>query len=278
MPQALSSTDRDLRSLQGYRLLARLGKTVLRPGGVELTRGLLERAGLAGSDVLELAPGLGRTAVEIFTHGPRSYLGVEKDPDAARAVHDAIGPNNGQVRVADAAQTGLADGSVDVVVGEALLSMHGHDAKHAIVDEAARVLRPGGRYAIQEIALTPNGITEQARTDAREALSNAVKCHQHPLTVAEWMQLLAEHELVVDAVSTAPVALLEPRRLIADEGLRGALRFAKNLLGQRDARSRVRLMRRTFGARRKQLTAVGILAHKPGGGANPAPSKGKGCC
>ncbi len=263
--------------VQGYRLLAQLGKRVLRPGGIELTRGLLERVGLPNSDVLELAPGMGRTATEILTHRPRSYLGIEKNPDAAGTVQDAVGAN-GEVRVADAAQTGLRHGSADVVVGEALLSMQGDDVRHAIVNEVARVLRPGGRYGIHEVALIPNSISEEARADVQQALASAVKDGARLLTVAEWMQLLAEHELVVDMVSTAPVALLEPRRLVADEGLSGALRFVKNVLTHRDARRQVRAMRRAFHANRNRLAAVAILAHKPGGGANPAVSKGNGCC
>lgn len=273
----LPSTGRDNDSVQGHWLLARLGKRVLRPGGIELTRGLLERAGLSNSDVVELAPGMGRTATEILTHHPRSYTGAEQDPDAARGVQRIVG-DSGQVRVADAADTGLPDGSADVVIGEAMLSMQGDAAKHAIVTEATRVLRPGGRYAIHELALVPNGIDEHVKTDIRQALATSIKVNARPLTVAEWMQLLAEHELVIDAVTTAPMALLEPRRLVADEGFFGGLRFAKNLLTHRDARRRVLQMRRTFRAHRKQLAAVGILAHKPGGGANPAVSKGKGCC
>ncbi|HEU4363451.1 MAG TPA: methyltransferase domain-containing protein [Mycobacterium sp.] len=275
---ALPSAGRDDDSVQGHWLLVRLGKRVLRPGGIELTRGLLERAGLPNSDVVELAPGMGRTATEILTHEPRSYVGAEKDPDAARGVQRIVGDSGGQVKVVDAAETGLPNGSADVVIGEAMLSMQGDAAKHAIVAEATRVLRPGGRYAIHELALTPNSIDEQVKTDIRQALAVSIKINARPLTVAEWMQLLAEHELVVDAVTTAPMALLEPRRLVADEGFFGALRFAKNLLIHRDARRRVLQMRRTFRAHHKQLAAVGIVAHKPGGGANPAVSKGKGCC
>lgn len=272
------ATGRDDDSVQGHWLLARLGKRVLRPGGIELTRGLLERAGLPNSDVVELAPGLGRTATEILAHQPRSYIGAEKDPAAARGVQRILGDNGGQVRVVDAAETGLAAGSADVVIGEAMLSMQGDSTKHAIVAEAARLLRPGGRYAIHELALTPNSIDEHVKTEIRQSLAASIRVNARPLTVAEWMQLLAEHELVVDAVSTAPMALLEPRRLVADEGFFGALRFAKNLLLQRDARRRVLGMRRTFRTHHKQLAAVGIVAHKPGGGANPAVSKGKGCC
>jgi len=70
-------------AVQGHWLLARLGKRVLRPGGAELTHKLLALADLAASDVVELAPGLGRTAAEIIHRRPRSYVGVEQDPNAA---------------------------------------------------------------------------------------------------------------------------------------------------------------------------------------------------
>ena len=278
VPSVEGGHNADDATVEMHWLLARLGKRVLRPGGIELTRALLERAGLPGSDVLELAPGTGSTASEILARHPRSYVGAEKDPDAAAAVRAIVGEHGGEVRVADAAKTGLPDGSADVVVGEAMLSIQGDAVKEAIIGEVARVLRPGGRYAIHELALTPNSVEEDVKTEIRQALATSMNLDARPLTVSEWMELLAEHELVVDAVSTAPMAMLEPRRLIADEGLSGALRFAKNLLTHRDARRRVLGMRRTFRAHRRQLAAVAILAHKPGGGANPVQSKGKGCC
>ena len=145
----------------GHWLLARLGKRVLRPGGVELTRTLLVRAEVTNADVLELAPGLGRTAAEISARGPRSYVGAEGDPDAANRGSPVVA-GHGEVRVTDAADTGLPDASADVVIGEAMLTMQGDAAKHAIVAEAARVLRPRGRYAIHELALTPD--TSQKRS------------------------------------------------------------------------------------------------------------------
>lgn len=60
------------------------------------------------------------------------------------------------------------------------------------------------------------------------------------------------------------MALLQPRRLIADEALFGALRFAKNVLTHRDARKRVLTTSRTFRTHRERLTAVAIVARKPG--------------
>jgi SAM-dependent methyltransferase len=259
----LPSSNRPDENLQGHWLLARLGKRVLRPGGVELTRTLLARADVTGADVVELAPGLGRTATEILSRHPRSYLGAEADPDAANLVRNVVA-GHGEVRVADAAATELPDASADVVIGEAMLTMQGDAAKHAIVAEAARVLRPHGRYAIHELALTPDDVSEEVSTDIRQSLARAIKVNARPLTVGEWSQLLAGHGLVVDQVATAPMALLEPRRVIADEGLFGALRFAKNVLVHRDARKRVLGMRRTFRKHRERLAAVAIVATKPG--------------
>jgi SAM-dependent methyltransferase len=264
--QPLPSSSRADDSVAGHWLLVRLGKRVLRPGGVELTRTLLAHAELTDADVLELAPGLGRTAAEILARSPRSYIGAESDPDAAnvvRGVLTELGSGNGAVRVTDAAATGLPDASTDVVVGEAMLTMQGDAAKHAVVGEAARVLRPHGRYAIHELALTPDTVSADISTDIRQSLARAIKVNARPLTIAEWSRLLADHGLVVERVATAPMALLQPRRVIADEGFTGALRFAKNLLSNRDARKRVLTMRRTFRKHRERLTAVAIVARKP---------------
>lgn len=228
-----------------------------------MTRTLLTGAQVTGADVLELAPGLGRTAAEILARSPRSYVGAESDPDAAGLTRKAIA-GRGEVLTTDATDTGLPDASTDVVIGEAMLTMQGNDAKNAIVSEASRVLRPYGRYAIHELALTPDDVPEEISTDIRQSLARAIKVNARPLTVAEWSQLLANHGLIVDHVATAPMALLRPRRLIADEGFFGALRFAKNVLLQPAARRRVLTMRNTFRRHRDRLTAVAIVAHKPG--------------
>jgi len=263
--QPLPSSGRADDAVVGHWLLARLGKRVLRPGGVELTRTMLARAELNDADVLELAPGLGRTTAEILARGPRSYVGAESDPDAANVVRGVLaelGGANAGVRVADAATTGLPDASSDVVVGEAMLTMQGDAAKHAIVAEVSRVLRPHGRYAIHELALTPDTVPEAISTDIRQSLARATKVNARPLTIAEWSRLLADHGLVVDHVATAPMALLEPRRVISDEGILGALRIARNVLVHPDARKRMLMMRRTFRRHRQRLAAVAIVAHK----------------
>jgi SAM-dependent methyltransferase len=259
---------RDVDSGRGHRLLASLGKRVLRPGGVGLTRTLLGATGVTDADVVELAPGLGRTAAEIVALKPRSYHGVDQDRESVQATGPIVAAV-GTVSTADAARTGLPDASADVVIGEAMLTMQGEKLKAAIIAEAVRLLRPGGRYAIHELGLTPDHIDDQVKTEVRQALARSIKVNARPLTPAEWQQLLVEHGLVVDRVETAPMALLQPGRLISDEGLIGALCFARNLVTHRDVRRRVLAMRKTFRTHREHLTAVAIVAHKP----VPAPER-----
>lgn len=259
---ALPFAERADEAVQGHWLLARLGKRVLRPGGIELTHSLLGKAGIAGADVVELAPGLGRTAAEIIALGPRSYHGVDRDPTAVEAVAPIVA-GYGDVRTADASDTGLPDGCADVVIGEAMLTMQTDHAKAAIIAEAVRLLRPGGRYAIHELGLTPDDLPGEVKTDVRQALARSIKVNARPLTMREWERLLTEQGLVVDRTRTAPMALLQPRRLVSDEGLGGALRFGRNLLTNPGARKRVLAMRKTFRTHRKSINAVALIAHKP---------------
>ena len=170
LAEALPFADRPVEKAPGHWVLARAGKTVLRPGGLALSTWALKRAVLPGSDVVEFAPGLGVTASAIIEVGPASYVGVERDPNASARV-DAIASGVGRCVNADAAETGLPNESADVVVGEAMLSMQGEKAKRAIMSEAARILRPGGRYVIHELGMRPDSIAEEPATEIRRALA-----------------------------------------------------------------------------------------------------------
>ncbi|MFI2429181.1 class I SAM-dependent methyltransferase [Streptomyces sp. NPDC018955] len=248
--------------LPGYALLRSLGKRVLRPGGAELTRTMLTALGdLSGLDVVEIAPGTGTTASAIVAQGPRSYTGVERDALTTSTLERVL-RGRGSVRVADAAATGLDAGSADVVVGEAMLTMRSDTAKDAVVAEVHRVLRAGGRYAVHEVALLPDDLADGVKQDIRRSLARPLKVNARPLTVREWTALLSRHGLTVERAETAPMALLEPRRVVADEGPLGAARLARNIISDPAARDRVREMRRVFRAHRDSLAAVALIARR----------------
>ena len=58
---ALPISQRPASTAPGHWVLARVGKRVLRPGGLELTLQMLSNARLTGARVVEFAPGLGRS-------------------------------------------------------------------------------------------------------------------------------------------------------------------------------------------------------------------------
>jgi SAM-dependent methyltransferase len=249
--------------MPGHWLLARLGKRVLRPGGLEMTRTMLESLNIQSSDdVVEFAPGLGVTAKMTINRHPKSYTAVEEDPSAASRVRQILSGPRQQCVTGTAAETGLSNESATVVYGEAMLSMQGPEQKRRIVSDAHRVLKPGGRYALHELCLVPDDLDETIKQEIKHSLSHAIHVGTRPLTRAEWRRVLEAQGFSIQAEALRPMRLLEPDRLIQDEGFRGALHFGWNLLRDGDARRRVLEMRRVFTKHRTHLAAIMLVGIK----------------
>ncbi|MCC6547841.1 methyltransferase domain-containing protein [Candidatus Sumerlaeota bacterium] len=257
MHTATVQSSLDSRHAPGHWVLARLGKRVLRPGGLEATSLLLERLSISNNDrVVEFAPGLGITARRIIDSHPASYTGVERDEEVARKLRVNLGSESIRFVNACAQESGLEAGRADVVLGEAMLTMQPVETKRKIIAEAARLLRPAGRYGIHEIALVPEDISAEIRQEIRAGMSKVIHHGVTAQTVGEWEGLLAECGFKDIHVKLVPFRLLEPTRLIADEGICGAVRFAMNMVRMSEARERVLTMRRTFRRFAPHLTAI----------------------
>ena len=250
--------------MQGHWLLATLGKKILRPGGIALTRKMLAAAAPTSQDrIVEFGPGVGATARLLLKANPKSYTGVDPNPQGRQAVAKVIAPySQAQYVVADAACTGLPDASADLVVGEAMLTIQSPQAKAAIVKEAARLLAPGGRYAIHEMAVS-SGYSQEEFEAARKELSRTIKVGARPLTEDGWRQLMQDAGLEVVFSAKAPLRLLEPTRLIRDEGLLGALRFWNNARKMPGAKERLRTMRKAFKVQGRLMGGYVLVAKKP---------------
>jgi hypothetical protein len=135
--------------------------------------------------------------------------------------------------------------------------------KSRIIAEAARLLRPGGRYGIHELCLTPDDVDESVRDAIQHDLSDEIHVGVRPLTAREWRDLLEVAGLTIVAELTAPMHLLEPERLVKDEGLLRAMRFAWNVATHPAARRRVLTMRRVFRKYGRHLAAIALIATKP---------------
>lgn len=267
--QVFPRPDLDPAKMPGHWLLARLGKKVLRPGGMGLTHKMLRAMNLGEQDeIVEFAPGMGVTAHLVLSTRHASYTAVERDAGAAKQVQrwldrDITNGTPKKVITGQAQETGLPDCCATAVYGEAMLSMQTHTRKQQIIHEAFRLLKPGGRYAVHELSLYPDDLSEEIGTAISKDTTRAIHHQAIPLRRREWEALLQEAGFEVVYHATAPMKLLEPERLLMDEGLGGLIRFAWRLSRDKVARQRVKTMRRTFESHRNHMAAISFVARKP---------------
>lgn len=229
---------------------------------------MLETLDIGPSDaVVEFAPGLGATARLTLDRKPVTYTAIERDERAAKNLRRLLTGPQQRCLAGSAEKTGLPDGAATVVYGEAMLTMQGAVQKACIVREAFRLLQPGGRYGIHELAFTPENLDERIKEEVQRKLCETIRVGARPLTAPEWRALLEAEGFEVKQEALAPMHLLEPARLLRDEGVFGTSRFIWNVLCDRDARARVLAMRKFFKKYETHLAAVMLVATKP-----PVPS------
>lgn len=243
--------------------MARAGKRILRPGGIELTHTMIDNLNISpDDDVVEFAPGLGITAALTCAKNPRSYTGVDINAEAANIVKKRLKYPNAKVVIASASQTTLPDACATKVYGEAMLSMQNERNKKEIIKEAARILQPGGLYGIHELGLYPADVTDATKKEIFADISRAIQVQARPLTVKEWSDLLEAEGFKVLTVASNPMHLVRPKRMLRDEGFFRTLKIFFNILTRADLRHRVKQMRKVFDKHENHLNAISIVAQK----------------
>ncbi len=124
----------------------------------------------AGEVMLDLGSGAG---FDCFIAGPKvgaggRVIGVDMTPDMLSKARGALasyrtssGLDNVEFRLGEIEHLPVADASVDVVISNCVLNLSPDKAR--VWREIARVLRPGGRVAISDLALLkalPQGVLE----------------------------------------------------------------------------------------------------------------------
>jgi arsenite methyltransferase len=110
----------------------------------------------AGADVLISARRVGPTGKAIGLDMTDEMLAL------ARANAEEAGVTNAEFVKGYLEDMPLGDGTVDVVISNCVINLSGEKTK--VLREAARVLRPGGRFAVSDVIADP-GMDEATRAD-----------------------------------------------------------------------------------------------------------------
>jgi SAM-dependent methyltransferase len=148
----------------------------------------------AGETVLDLGSGAGGDVL-ISAHrvGPRGKaIGLDMTDEMlelARANAAQAGVENVEFVKGYIEELPLADESVDVVISNCVINLSGN--KPRVLKEAARVLKPGGRFAVSDVIADPE-MDDQTRRDMAEFTG----CIAGALTYDEFVQSLTAAGLV----------------------------------------------------------------------------------
>ncbi|GAA3777484.1 methyltransferase domain-containing protein [Microbacterium kribbense] len=251
-----------LARMPAHWMLARLGKKVMRPGGLTPSLQMLDALAItAHDDVVDMWPGLGVTTERTLAANPRSYTAIERGrAENARVERVLHGPNQRSI-VAPAHKTGLADDAASVIYGEALLTLEPAKRKAATIAEAVRLLRPGGRYGIHELLLTPTSLSESAKDDIERVLTTVLHVLARPLTADEWRRLLEDQGFEVDVEQTGRLLLLDIPTFLSDEGVWGSTMFTARCLAHPSVLPRIAEIWTTFRRYRDNLGSIMMTAH-----------------
>jgi SAM-dependent methyltransferase len=143
-----------------------------------------------GETALDLGSGAGAdvliSARRVASAGKAIGLDMTDEMlELARANAAEAGAENVEFRKGYLEDMPLADASVDVVISNCVINLSGD--KPQVLREAARVLRPGGRFAVSDVIADPD-MDEQTRSDT----STWTGCVAGALTEDEFRQGLAD--------------------------------------------------------------------------------------
>lgn len=252
----------DSKNAPGHQVLAAAGKKALRPGGFGATERLFKFAEFRrGETVLELASGLGYTAIRLAKRYGIHVTGIEKNPDniaRTRANVSAAGLA-GQVEIleGDIFHLDQIDQKFDYVLGEAILTMQSDAGKSKILSGIYNCLKPGGKFLSHELRV------EGSNSDAiRKELSSVIHVNANPLSTDSWLATVQQANLTVVQYATGPLTLLNPVAIATEEGLPTLLTMVWNVLTRPVIRQRILSMKQIFSRYRNNLGYIILIAKK----------------
>ncbi|MDR5000487.1 MULTISPECIES: class I SAM-dependent methyltransferase [Brevibacillus] len=215
-----------------HLFLASLGKTRLRPGGKEATERILQACRLtADTKVLEVAPNMGTTAIQIAKEYGCQVTGIDIHQPSVERAQENIRQHGLEDRVqiayGNALELPFAAETFDVVINEAMLSMLPLEQKKQAIAEYFRVLKPGGRLATHDLLLRKDPETPEVQ-ERLAALRQLLAVNAQPMTEANWRGLFEQAAFRQVDCQTGKMSLLSLKGLLTDEGWEGTIQLLTN--------------------------------------------------
>lgn len=242
----------------------RLGLGSVRPGGPAMTRRLHEGLRLSDGDrVVDLWAGNGAGGEAAGRFNLRSWTGVAPDAAAAAAVRRRVRGLDRTCVVGAADATGLPDGQATVTLAEGLLTGLSDPSKLAVLREALRVTRAGGRIGIHELCVVPGPFGAPDAAAIREEIGHAASGGLRVLSEAAWREVAAAAGLRVVGVSLGPVVVPDPLTLLRTHGPRPAGSVLGRLTRPGRAARRARAALDNLQIHRDRLASMVLIAERP---------------
>jgi len=259
MNQTMTQIKPNLATAPAHVVLAVAGKTVLRPGGRAATKQLFQWANFQpGETVLELASGLGNSAIALAKSYNVHVIGIEKDPHRvaiAQAKARSAGLNHYvQFIQGNIFQLGAISASFDYVLAEAILTLQTPAGKANILAGAHDRLKVGGKFLSHEL------LVHNHLETLHQDLTQAMRVNATPLPERDWINAFEQADLTVAQRQTGAMRLLDPVQVLRDEGVIHTAQIAWNILTQPIIRDRILSIRQVLTQHQQDLGYIALCA------------------
>lgn len=220
------------KRLPTHLFLAKLGKKMLRPGGREGTDRIISECNVdAGTNILEVAPNMGTTAMHLAKTYGCTITGIDINIDSVKKAQENV-LNAGldhliSIRHGNALELPFEDESFDLVINEAMLTMLPHELKLRALKEYRRVLKPGGVLATHDLLLRQELEGNELYEELKE-LRKLILVNAQPMTECNWTKLFEEAQFSSIQPATGKLHLLSLKGLVVDEGWDGLIQMIEN--------------------------------------------------
>jgi predicted O-methyltransferase YrrM len=253
----------DWQTATGHEVLVAAGKTILRPGGRDATVQLLQWANFQpGETVLELASGLGKSAIALAKNYGVSVVGIERDADRVAIAQSHVGAaglaDQVQILQGDIFHLEGISPQFDYVLAEAILTMQSPGGKAKILQGVSDRLKPGGWFLSHELQVCDRA------DEIHRALASVLRVNASPLSRENWATTIAAAPLTIQYTDVGKMNLLNRSHIIQDEGVLNTLQIMWNVIMNAQLRDRILAMNKIFRQYRDHLGYIIIAAQKEG--------------